>query len=548
MNRVRWIVFAAAAAVACGTDGDESSAAGTSGPSDTTAENSSGSTGVDPSATDPSAEATSEGDSSTGPLGPIPAQGISVDWVEANQAIGVRIGEDGGGVGPEGRNASLLANRITLIRAFWEIESDWKPRDIEAHLTINFPDGTSDTKISSALVEGESFIGALSESFFWGLMAEESQPGITYHIELFETDPAFADPSITEPPRLPADGSEAFVGIEDSYQILKVVLIPFNYDDGGSCVTQPDTSEETMQLFEDYLYMMNPVDQVQMEIRDNIDWNQELAGFSELNAFMSEMRFEENALPETYYYGLVDVCAGGLGGAGGQAFGIPNDPTSPDAAYQRVSSGLSLDPEWSAETFVHEVGHSQGRRHVACNGEEGGPDPTYPIEGGDLGEWGFGVLDFSLRHPTVYKDYMTYCNPAWVSTWGWNKVFPIIRELSTWDENYPGNGAPRSENPYSGSLLVGVIEADGSEHWHTLPGGMQALEPTEQNTRIEFVAAGRTVRQPAVVSELPDGGGARMIVAQAPEGLHRADRITRLEGTRRFAIDPAAFKVRRRTQ
>lgn len=545
MKRAAWCGLFALCSFGCPASSDpEETGSGTSGGSTTDA-SSTAASGTD---TDDSAGPTSVADASSsgGPAGPIPASGISIDWVEANQAVGVRIGADGGGVGGEGRTAPLLANRVALVRAFWEIEPDWEPREIEAHFTVNFPDGTSDTKIDRKLVEGESFIGNLNDAFYWGLMADEAQPGMTYHIELFETDPAFADPSVTEPPRLPENGSEAYVGIEDSYQVLKVVIVPFNYDDGAGCATEPDLSEETMQLFYDYMYMMEPIDRLDITIHDNVDWDGALQSFVPLNQYMANLRVDEGADPEVFYYGLVDVCSGGLGGAGGLANGIPSDPTSPDVAYQRVSSGLSLpsNPEFSADTFVHEVGHCLGRRHVACSGEEGGPDPSYPIPGGDLGEWGFGVIDFQLRHPTVYKDYMTYCNPAWVSTWGLNKVYPVIRALSMWDEDYPGADAVRP-TPSAGSVLIGNLLPDGSESWYTVPGGIGSDERSP-TTAIEFDTPEGKVLQRARVTELPDIGGT-MIIAELPTGFDRIEAVTRVEGTRRFDVQHSAIRAHAKT-
>jgi hypothetical protein len=298
-----------------------------------------------------------------------------------------------------------------------------------------------------------------------------------------------------------------------------------------------------MQLFHDQMYQMNPIDRLDIELHDPIDFNEPLEGFVQLNALMSELRFEEGALPETYYYGLVDVCSGGLGGAGGQAYGIPTNPTAMEEAYRRVSSGLSLDPEWSAETFVHEVGHSQGRRHVACNGEEGGPDTTYPVEGGAVGEWGFGVLDFALRHPTFNKDYMTYCHPVWVSTWGWNKVYPTIKALSAWDADSPGSDAPVApDDPYRGSVLVGTVLPSGKEIWHTAPGTIAA--DASSDVELEFAIAGQVVaRTPASVETVPDGD-AQMIIAPLPEGFHAIGEVTRLQGNRRFPIARHSIAVR----
>ena len=134
----------------------------------------------------------------------------------------------------------------------------------------------------------------------------------------------------------------AFVGIENSDQVMKVTLVPFNYDSGDGCKTKPNTSPETMQLFQDLMYMTNPLDKLDFTIHEPIEWTEKLSDFNELNSFMSGLRADENAEPERYYYGLVDVCSGGLGGAGGKAFGIPQGAQMQDA-WQRVSSGLSID-------------------------------------------------------------------------------------------------------------------------------------------------------------------------------------------------------------
>lgn len=502
-------------------------------------------------------DSTAESSSTGAPWeAPLARGGIVVDWVQANQGVGVRIGADGGEVGPADRDAALIRDRITLIRAFWTVPDDWEPREIEGRLIVQFPDDTEESLSNVALIEEDAFEGDLNRSFYWGLMADQTVPGIKYRVELYETTPDHDDdPEPEVPPMLPVDGSTAYVGIEDSYLVLKTVVVPFIYDDGAGCSTTPDTSEETMQLFQDLIYQMNPIDRLDFTLHEPVMWDTPLAAFGELHSYLVSLRFDEGAPPETYYYGLVDVCAGGLGGAGGQANGIPTDPVDPGQAYARVSAGLSLDPEWSAETFVHEVGHSQGRRHVACDGE-GGPDPTYPHDGGDVGEWGFGVVDFGLRHPTFYKDYMTYCHPTWVGTWGWNKVYPVIRGLSEWDEGFPG-GAVQPEggtsaaplgpalattgDPYGGSLLMGTIDPDGRERWITVPGRLPA-HAERGPVHVEMRAGSRIIADlPAHVQSLPEGDGGALVVVPLPEGWSDVTTVTRVAGSLRTAIPRAAI-------
>jgi hypothetical protein len=290
-------------------------------------------------------------------------------------------------------------------------------------------------------------------------------------MSLWETAPGYEGTDAPDPaPVIPLDGP-GLVGVEASDQMMEVVLVPFNYNFGG-CQTTPDTSEKTMQLFYDYMYMQEPIDRLTIHMHDPIDWDTELTNFNQLNEFMSGMRFDEGAGPHVFYYGLIDACSGGVGGAGGKAYGIPNIPPEEGQAYQRVSSGLSLsnNVEWSAETFVHEVGHSLGRKHINCGGAAG-YDPTYPYDGGEVGEWGFGVIDYGMRHPTVNKDYMTYCHPTWVGNWAWSKVYPIVKTLTQWANQAPP--AP-GDDIYGGSLLVGSVYPDGHSTWITVPGSISS--------------------------------------------------------------------------
>lgn len=466
--------------------------------------------------------------------------GLELDWAEANQGIGVAIGRDGAAVGGGDRTSYLIQNRITLIRAFWKpLPADWVPRKIEGRLIVTYPDGTEKILKSTPLVAEDSFIGDLTKSFYWGLMAEEVVPAIKYRIELYETESGHALlPEGTEPgpvaPRLPLMGN-ALVGIEDSNQVLKVTLVPFNYDDKNGCKTQPDTSEGTMQLFQDAMYMMNPIDKLDFTLHAPIDWppadypdgNAQLTDFNELNAYMSSvLRAKENAPQNMYYFGLVDVCSGGLGDAGGKAFGIPLNAQKTDA-WQRVSSGLSLDPEWSSETFVHEVGHTQGRFHIKCQGEAG-TDDTYPNQGGIIGEWGFGVINFALYHPTVYKDYMTYCHPVWASTFAWNKTYPNIKTLTSWD----AAGAPKDEPEMP--LLVGSIYPDGRETWTTVHGGIDPQQLSAVHS-IEFLAGGTklAVEQAAYIPH--SEGDTFLVVAPLPEDFDAVTQIVHVAGDRRTA-------------
>ncbi len=441
---------------------------------------------------------------------PIPARGVKLDRVQANQAVGVDIARDGAWVPGAERSSYLIADRLMLLRGFYSVPDDWEPRKIRAHLTVYYPDGTVHEDDETVLIEGDSFEGSLAQTFNFGLMREQVVTGIRFEMDLWETEPGYEDtPEPDPPPRIPYDG-DALIGVENSQQTLSVVIVPFNYDDGAGCSTSPDTSEETMKLYYDLMYMQNPVDTLDITIHDPIDWKTKLTSFDQLNSFMSGLRFDEGAPPEVFYYGLVDSCSNGVGGAGGKAYGIPNIPPTKAQAYQRVSSGLTLknNVSYASETFVHEVGHSQGRYHIDCGGAAGF-DPTYPYPNGEVGEWGFGVLDYGMRHPTVNKDFMTYCSPTWVGNWGWSKVYPVIRTLTEWSNEAPP--AP-GEDIYGGSLLVGSVYPDGHSTWITVPGALGDEELSATDT-VELRAGDSVIAtQRAQVQVDPDGDITHVIV------------------------------------
>lgn len=475
------------------------------------------------------------------PFEPTPALGgIEIEWVEANQGIGVAIGRDGEGVGGSDRTSYLLQNRLTLIRAFWrKLPDDWTPREIEARLIISgYPDGEKVFK-HKTLVDAPSFVGNLEQSFYWGLMPAEVIPGLKYRIELWETEKGYAlldppPPPGAVAPNLPLSGN-TFIGIEDSYQTLKITIVPYHYNFGG-CNTKPDLSEATMKKFETFMFMMNPVERLDITIHEPVVWESELTQFGQLNQFMVDLRQQDGAPPETYYFGYVDVCSNGLGGAGGQAIDIPSGALKNDA-WKRISSGLSLpnNSDYAAETFVHEVGHSQGRYHIACSGEAG-TDNTYPHQGGDIGEWGFGIINFKLYHPTVHKDYMTYCHPVWASTFGWNKVYPIIEELSSWELE----GAPAPDD--DSAILLGMVYPDGTESWITTPGAVDRTNLSAVQS-VEFLAGGdKLAVHAAEVRPQPDSDVVNIVVP-LPDGFDDVTQIARLDGARRTVTEKSAITI-----
>jgi hypothetical protein len=118
----------------------------------------------------------------------------------------------------------------------------------------------------------------------------------------------------------------------------------------------------------------------------------------------------------TRYYGLVDD---GGGFMRGRSAGIP----------ACIASGPTGDHDWDwdfdgsyGDWYTgHELGHAFGRYHAEFCGARGGI--PYPYPNGQIGGpaadpdkfYGFNIETLDVYTPTLWKDFMSYCDNQWVS-------------------------------------------------------------------------------------------------------------------------------------
>jgi hypothetical protein len=456
--------------------------------------------------------------------------GIRIAGVTVNQGVEVVISENGQWKGPSDRALRIVSGRRAMIRAYVTVPDDWRARPIRGVLVV---DGGDEPIVQSSTitVEGTSRPGDIGSTFTFGLEADQMVQGLDFQVQLSEVDDASDLPESDVPPIDPPEPE--LIGIEGVPMKMRVVMVPVRYSDGycnNSSSVEELADDSIVQSFRDALYVQNPVQDVEVTVHPTeIDFTdyQQGEGFARLLSVMQGMRVQDNAPPDVHYYALLDKCGNGThDGAGGYGYLGGN---SIDTASQRVSAGLwcpGCGSGWSEYTFTHEVGHSQGMNHVGCGTQGHLPHPS-----GEIGLWGFDVLNIELHHPTSTYEYMSYCSPTWVSDWTWNYTWGIIQELTSWENAYIVPGAARK-------ALFGLLLPNGDEVWTEQPGRIEPKHLSEEH-RVEFYDAdGELVASmPARVGAF-ELGETRYINADIPEGEWvSAEYVAPDGGRRRVPVD-----------
>ena len=238
------------------------------------------------------------------------------------------------------------------------------------------------------------------------------------------------------------------------------------------------------------------------------------------------LRFIEAGATNDYYHGILAWPASRYPGSWG--FG--------GVAYIEGWAGLTLSHASGiyrgdgpfGSTLAHELGHNLSLRHAPGCGA-GGPDPDFPYTDAYTGVWG---VDFStggdfgrLISPARYRDFMSYCDPAWTSDFSYTKALEYRMGLPP--EPATAAGARAVEKTL---LLWGRIQDDGELRlepvfeWDT-----PVKLPTSPGPyRLEGIdAAGERMFSMSFTPDRVDHGGAGFLFA-VPVEEGRADELARV--------------------
>jgi hypothetical protein len=154
-----------------------------------------------------------------------------------------------------------------------------------------------------------------------------------------------------------------------------------------------------------------------------------------LNAAIATAKTADGNHPGFLYYGLI-------------AATFPNTSNNGGCESSGVSSGFN----GGQTAMTHEIGHACGRPHAPCGGVGTSADANYPAyepydspsaRVASIGEYGLDITNGAIATPETARDYMSYCGPAWISIYGYQKLVnnaalnpEQVGHRRPWWENY----------------------------------------------------------------------------------------------------------------
>ncbi len=381
-------------------------------------------------------------------------QVLTIDQIAVYQGAKVSLVSDEQTVVPK---APVIPKRPALVRVHAKVPLGTKVPKLSAELRVRAP-GQPDLVLTNESRAIQAFSeGNLASSFYWQLEADQVVSGAQLSVEI--RDPSGADPSVI---RYPAEGDLA-MNVGDFQPTLKVKFVPIRYEADGSNRV-PSLDERTLDDYRDALYKLYPVTNIEFSVRDVVPWPLEVLGngegWGQLLDAMMETRSDDKVADDVYYVGVFtpaatqreycrDGCVLGIAPAGG--FGLGDD------VALRTAMIVGYESERSHGTLAQELAHAMGRLHAPC-GNPTAIDRKYPYSDASIGTWGWDVLAKELVDPSEYVDFMSYCEPVWVSDYTFAGLYDRMLEVEREKRPTGDTGAP----PKQQAMKTYHVGKDGS--------------------------------------------------------------------------------------
>ena len=364
-----------------------------------------------------------------------------------------------------------VANRPVLVRVFVGLTGAGSQGGVTGRLTRYLGGSAQDSLDAGPIAVLDSTSeSSLAETLNFNLPANWLAVGTSY---VFQLDPGNTIAETNEANnRYPPAGQASF-----NFQnapTLDIVIVPVHYARPGGTATDPPTDDLSYVTW--MPIKVYPVSRINYELHSSIVFTGDLraqnggAGWEDLLNQITDIHAMEDLGEHKVYFGLVDsIGADGCGGGCIAGIGWINQP--PPNGYASKSAvgfaGFADNRNGASPIMTHEIGHTFGRYHSPCGTTSAlGP---YPYPNAALGQWGLDNSNEQLLDPNLYRDYMSYCDPAWTSDFTYKAVF----DAWSWVSNPYGTTAVGQTGQTDAWVVSGSF--DQTDHWQVGPAHAQAV-------------------------------------------------------------------------
>jgi hypothetical protein len=356
------------------------------------------------------------------PLSPI-AKTVTVDKISLYQAVQVRLVDEGKTI--ETPNAPILRNRPALVRVHAAKDASITTAKVTAKLHVTV-DGEE-----KVITDGPKALAAyedasLDSTFNFKLAAEEMTADLKMSVELVG---ASDDDKVT---------SEELTIDAQTASKLRVELVPVKYAADGSD-RMPVLDDKNVQRYRDALYRMYPISEIEMTQHAPLDWEVPVeptgSGWDSLLNAIMQMRVDETIDEDVYYVGVFNPAAtlAQYCGKGGCVLGVaPATGLGMDIDHRmelRSALVVGYQTSRSGGTIAQELAHAMGRLHAPC-GNPAAIDKDYPYKNARVGSTGWDPISGELVSGDDHADFMSYCNPVWVSDYTYKSIFDRMSKVT----------------------------------------------------------------------------------------------------------------------
>jgi hypothetical protein len=255
----------------------------------------------------------------------------------------------------------------------------------------------------------------LADSFLFPIAGEWVESGMELEVNII--------PIVNGQPVLSAAITKSFKPQIANLQVMHITVVPFTIA-GNSAILPAD--EDIKATLMAYWPLSDVV------ITRHAPYTS-TAGYEAWGSYLSELKALQNQdQSDNFYVGFIPKLKSG-GTVGNSCLPLSCLPVR--TRYARLVAVRApktiTDNSWQG-TLAHEMGHALNRLHSPCG--TASYDSKYPFASGKIGlessPWGYDRRNGRLIEPSATYDIMSYCGPAWVSSWSYSQTQYFLERYS----------------------------------------------------------------------------------------------------------------------